>query len=255
MITAPTMNVLMVGGYFDESGGRASGYFKKLADAFQLVLPRMSCRILNGGSLTDLNEIAQDLSAVTHLVWFADVPNAFVNLLPALTARYPGLVLVSSKNNRKNLYSHAALFARMRKSRSELLLEFRESLEGALASSVLTVQGDVLLDNSTDIVSVAACRGRYWQQLQSLVFPLCKQPFLTQESHSYIQLLIVIRKSPWVAILAHLGWRASITIMKALTCMGCLAMTCWRWNPELSSPDKRSRGQAHNPLGGMRRNV
>lgn len=178
------MKILLVGGTFNLEGGRPSGYFGKLAQALVARIPYVDHQLLNGGHFEQLQAALAAAAGVTHLLWFSDVPNELPKLLPVLTERYPGLVLVSSKNNRKNLYGRDALYERMRRSRSELLVEFGEGA-GALVASVLAVHGEVLLETSADINEVAECLAQQFVRLSALVFPLAKAPFPTVDSESF----------------------------------------------------------------------
>jgi len=183
-MTSCTM--LLVGGTFDTNGGRPSGYFGKLAHSLQAAVPEATTSILNGGSFAALEFAIDRVVGVTHLLWFADVPNDLPKLLPILKSKYPGLVLVSSKNNRKGLYTREALQERMRRSRSEFLVEFTNGEEGKLVGSVLGVAGQVYLESSPDIDVVAGCLAEQFGRLARLVFPLHKTPVLTFDSGSHV---------------------------------------------------------------------
>lgn len=179
------MQIFCVGGTFDEAGGRPSGYFAKLASALCAASPRSAVYVLNGGHYAALQTALDAREGVPHLLWFADVPNTLPKLLPSLKARHPGLVLVASKNNRRELYTREALFERMRNSRSELLVEFGEGPNGLLVASVLAVHGEVLLESSANIREVAECLTNQFARLQQLQFPLKKQASRTQDATSY----------------------------------------------------------------------
>lgn len=178
------MQILLVGGTFNLEGGRPSGYFGKLAKALVALFPVSDSLILNGGHYEDLQRALSQSTDVSHLLWFSDVPNELPKLLPAVKERYPGLVLVSSKNNRKSLYDRVALYERMRRSRSELLVEFGEGA-GVLVASVLAVHGEVLLETSANIDDVAECLAQQFLRLSALIFPLAKTPFPTSNSESF----------------------------------------------------------------------
>jgi hypothetical protein len=178
-------HLVFVGGTFDTAGGRPSGYFGKLASAVSTWVPGWSTTVLNGGSYARLVETVEALEGVSHLFWFADVPNELPKLLPAIKAKYPGLVLVGSKNNRKKLYDRAALYGRMRDSRSELLVEFGKGEDGRLVASVLRAGASVLLESSASIEVVAATLVGEFGRLRALHFPLAKAPVPTSDSNSF----------------------------------------------------------------------
>lgn len=178
-------HVVFVGGTFDTAGGRPSGYFGKLASAVSARMPDSRATILNGGSFTALEAAVDTLQDATHLFWFADVPNELPKLLPALMVKYPGLVLIGSKNNRKKLYDRAALYGRMRASRSELLVEFGDGPDGRLVASVLRAGAIVVLESSPDIEEVARVLISEFERLSALRLPLAKRPIATADSNSF----------------------------------------------------------------------
>jgi N-acetyl-gamma-glutamylphosphate reductase/murein DD-endopeptidase MepM/ murein hydrolase activator NlpD len=178
-------SVFLVGGTFNTEGGRPSGYFGKLADALCAALPKATFQVLNGGSYDQFRESVEVADGVSHLLWFADVPNDLPKLIPVLKERNPGLVLVSSKNNRRKLYSREALFERMRKSRSELLVEFGEDVDGMLVASILASHGEVLLESFRHISNVAQGLAARFEYMASLRFPLNKARQLTADAESF----------------------------------------------------------------------
>lgn len=179
------MNIFIVGGTFNEDGGRASGYIEKLTVALRQAMPDVALRHVNGGYYQDLAQLLQQLNDTTHLLWMADVPNTLPKLLPALKQRMPALTLIQSKNNRQGKYSRVELYARMRASRSEFMLEFTSDAEGLLAVSLLTVSEHLLLDRCTDIRVLAAELAERMTQLRTLCFPLRTRAHLTTDSESY----------------------------------------------------------------------
>lgn len=168
--TTQTWRLLLVGGVFDTEGGRPSGYFGKLAEALMAALPGVPAEVLNGGSYAKLADTVHAAQGVTHLLWFADVPNELPKLLPAFKERYPQLVLVASKNNRSGRYDRPALFARMAAAGSSLLVEFAngskaEDSLGQLVASILTAQRAVVLEASPSVGTVARCLAQEFEQL------------------------------------------------------------------------------------------
>jgi hypothetical protein len=152
--------LLLVGGVYNHEGGRPSGYFGKLATQVAAAFPQASAVVVNGGTYEQLAAQVAAVPEVTHLLWFADVPNELPKLLPVLKDKHPGMLLVASKNNRKGLYDRAALYARMRAAHSDLLVEFADGTganEGKLVASVLTAQEGVALESASSIEAVAAC--------------------------------------------------------------------------------------------------
>lgn len=155
MTTPASTHLFIAGGTFDTSGGRASGYIRKLAEALASLLPHTALTVVNGGAYDELAAHAQAIPALTALLWFADVPNDLPKLLPSLKERFPGLTLVQSKNNRRGVYSRAQLAQRMAASGAAFLLEFADGPDGQLLGSLLRRDGEVLLEGSPHINDVA----------------------------------------------------------------------------------------------------
>jgi len=183
---ARTMRFLVVGGTFNAEGGRPSGYIKKLTLALADALPKATLTLVNGGTYDALAAEIEAVGAVTHLAWFADVPNDYPKLLPVLKKRYPAMILVASKNNRKGLYTREALYARMHAARNELLVEFADGPDSRLVASVLTAGASVALEASPAVEAVASCLAAEFERYQSLVLPLAKQAYPTSDSESFI---------------------------------------------------------------------
>lgn len=177
---------LIVGGTFNTDGGRSSGYIHKLAAALTMAMPRASVSLVNGGTFEALAAELEAVGAVSHLAWFADVPNEYPKLLPVLKKRYPAMVLVASKNNRKGLYTRDELYARMHAARNELLVEFADGPDGRLVASVLTAGATVALESAPSVEAVAQCLANEFSRFQSLVLPLAKQAHVTEDSESFV---------------------------------------------------------------------
>jgi len=129
------MKILMVGGTFNNEGGRASGYFAKLTMAI-VESVGVGATIINGGTYQSLVDTVEQTPNVTHLFWFADVPNDLPKLLPGLRERNPDMMLFTSKNNRQQKYSRAQLVQRLIDAQGQYLIEFT-NLDSTLPSSPL----------------------------------------------------------------------------------------------------------------------
>ena len=149
------VDLLLVGGVFDEQGGRASGYFRKLAEALIEALRPASCQILNGGQYSTLATEMAQIDKVTHVFWFADIPNSLPKLLPQLKQLHPNLILIQSKNNQRGAYTREQLVERMTASHSHFLLEFTTGNNGQLLATLLAYNGSAVIENCPDIDEVA----------------------------------------------------------------------------------------------------
>lgn len=160
------MNVLMVGGVFNNEGGRASGYFNKLTQAINEWIPRHSrdidvaITVINGGTYESLKMSIDQVPGVTHLLWFADVPNDLPKLVPGLREKNPDMVLFISKNNRLGKYTRDDLHGRMVAADAQYLVEFTESryIHNQLDATVHDVTMDQPhIKNETAIGGIADC--------------------------------------------------------------------------------------------------
>jgi hypothetical protein len=162
------MTILIVGGVFDDQGGRPSGYITKLVNAFiECQKPwRTDILIVNGGHIDQLAKTVQYVYDKSIVVWMADVPNTFPKMLPDLIKQNPGAILVQSKNNRESrtqngvpyqTYTREELFDRMHKTGAELLIEFTDGTNGKILSSVLTIHHTVLQEASDSIEDTVKC--------------------------------------------------------------------------------------------------
>ena len=120
------INYLMVGGKFDDEGGRPSGYVNKLFIALQAINTRGN--IINGGFFYDLESIVASLpeQALQVVFWFPDVPNDKEKLVRSIKARNPKILLVTSKNNLDKKYSFMELIARALQVKANLFVEFTD---------------------------------------------------------------------------------------------------------------------------------
>lgn len=154
------MELVMVGGTWDSEGGRPSGYFHKLSGAINNIV-RVPGQVHNGGDWEVLRDTLRDIATMTHVLWFVDIPNSFPKLLPGIIDSNPSLVLVQSKNNRKDLYTREQLVGRMADSGAQFLVEFTGT--DVLLASIIHKDGTVLLDKQKDITIVADTLIRAWE--------------------------------------------------------------------------------------------
>ena len=151
-----TPHIFIAGGTFDATGGRASGYIRKLAEALEAALPHVRFTVVNGGTYAELENCARTLLAPSAMLWFADVPNELPKLLPSLKKRFRAAMLVQSKNNRRGAYTRIQLRERMAASGATLLLEFTNAADGSLLCSMLRHDGSTVVESESSIGVVAS---------------------------------------------------------------------------------------------------
>lgn len=118
--------ILIVGGFFDEHGGRPSGYITKFYEAIQKLQPDdIEVALCNGGDHVGLTTLLDKFVPIYDvLLWFADVPNHLPKIIDDIKNRHPGIILFSSKNNRSGKYSDEELYERKRRAHAYTLVEF-----------------------------------------------------------------------------------------------------------------------------------
>jgi hypothetical protein len=177
--------ILLVGGRFAETAGRPSGYIHKLVEALRQELPEgWALQAINGGSYETLCTLVDTVDTVSHLCWFADVPNHLPKLVPQLRDKNPGLLLTLSKNNRIGKYSPADLHERMLTARAEWLVEFTES-DNLILASLMTGAGGYALEGEAAIAALAQSMVADYLRLQQLRAPLDRVLLPTSDSESF----------------------------------------------------------------------
>jgi len=112
-------NVLFVGGWFDKKGGHPSRIVRKLAYGLY--------ETINGGTIQDLEEVLDTVHRYDAVVWMPHISNSETKLLPRIKENAPRIVLISSKRNDRRKYEFEHVIDRALKSKSQLLIEIRDS--------------------------------------------------------------------------------------------------------------------------------
>lgn len=131
------MNVLYVGGDFNDEKPRPSGYFAKLFDALELFRHEDGgVTFWNGGTLADLSNLLQGIERFKVIYWFANVPNTEAKLVNSIKHLAPKAILVTSKNNIDGRYPYQAIISRM--------LTVKANLSVVFTKNDRTIQGTVI---------------------------------------------------------------------------------------------------------------
>jgi hypothetical protein len=153
--------VLLVGGLFDDNGGKRSG----VMDQIRTELGRVSCRIeeYNGGTIEDLRTAAAEAVSphIDFVWWFASCENKLTKrLLQDLKRRKPSMILVTSKrNDNPTHYSTQDLLAHALGLHSNLLVEIRKVYpenvgRGILSFETLDPLGNLVQSRTATIPSL-----------------------------------------------------------------------------------------------------
>jgi ribulose-5-phosphate 4-epimerase/fuculose-1-phosphate aldolase len=120
-------NCVMIGGKFDDQGGKSSGYIHKLYLALSAV--NQHFKLHNGGSFSSLEHIISKLQDFHVIFWMPDVPNDKEKLVLKIKTLYPHSVLITSKNNLMHKYSILEIISKALATKSNLFVVF-DSLSG-----------------------------------------------------------------------------------------------------------------------------
>lgn len=146
------MKLAIIGGIFDDNGGRPSGYVRRLTDELS---GRGLVGSLNGGHFSALEPMIATMGEFADAVlWFADVPNDKPKIVGTIKARWPKLYLVTSKRNLDGAYSTSELLGRALKTKSNLLVEMTGD-RNRVESTVMDPLGSAFCQKETDIAVVA----------------------------------------------------------------------------------------------------
>lgn len=115
--------VLIVGGTFDNEGGRPSKLIFRLYDELVKELT-FDATLFNGGRVSDLhNVILPSVIEYNVVLWFANVPND-EDKLRDVKAINPKVILITSKRNDNYKYTFAELISRALAIKANLTVEF-----------------------------------------------------------------------------------------------------------------------------------
>lgn len=117
------MNILLVGGTFDNDGGRPSSLISKMKTYIENHF-NLNPIVYNGGFVSALqNEIIQSVVNFDIVMWLANVANE-EDKIRDVKAINPKTILITSKRNDSNKYTFAELITRALSIKANLTIEF-----------------------------------------------------------------------------------------------------------------------------------
>ena len=138
--------VLIVGGTFDNEGGRPSGLISNIITYFRNE-EDFSITSVNGGFVADLhNEILPNVVDFDVVLWFANVPND-EDKIRDVKAINPKAILVTSKRNDNSKYTFAELISRALAIKANLTVEFSKEPDGFFNMMLFDPLGNVFYDD------------------------------------------------------------------------------------------------------------
>ena len=136
---------LIVGGTFDEDGGRPSGLIEKIVTEFRIAELNNNIEILsfNGGDYNDLTKIQTNLLPYFDIVlWWANVPNDLPKIRDVKEVNYK-VISVTSKRNDNNKYTFQEILQRMLQQKANLNVIFEKQEDGNFKFSLADPLGNM----------------------------------------------------------------------------------------------------------------
>lgn len=162
--------VVLVGGEWNDAVGRHSHLFEQFVSGFSAAVGTgWTLNVHNGGSLQALqNSVLRCVDTATVCVWIPSVDNEEEKILPTLKKRNPHMVLISSKQDGRGVYSWIDLVSRALTSHSNLLLRFtREPRESRWQASLLDPLGNLFFQDEINFGQAGFLTARRALQLAS----------------------------------------------------------------------------------------
>lgn len=161
------MKVLLVGGTFDDNGGKTSGIISKISSYMKQHEDVESIVTLNGGYVDEIvkeYEEGENITKSDVVMWFANVPNNFEKNRD-LKKKYKKIMLVTSKRNFGE-YSFSYLVNHALGLKSNLMIEFSKGKENKFNGRLLDPLGTVWHDYDDDFKGIV---GSLVKRLNTLI--------------------------------------------------------------------------------------
>jgi len=131
------LNILLVGGMWDDTGGRPSRIFsemsQKIIDYFHFVVSVDSLKNINniigyynGGFFNKLNEIIRDITKYHIILWMVKVDNDQEKVVKLIKEKNSKCILITSKVNEDRKYLLADIIHRILDIKSNLCIEIKK---------------------------------------------------------------------------------------------------------------------------------
>lgn len=111
--------MLIVGGSFDDDGGKPSSIVSKVFES----MTDFDVKLYNGGYFDQIESILEECKYFDYVLWWANVPNDKPKLRNVKEIN-PRAMLVTSKRNDNNKYSFAELINRALGAKANLCVQF-----------------------------------------------------------------------------------------------------------------------------------
>lgn len=159
-------NVLIVGGDFNNFGGRSSGYVTKLSTG--ITDKGYNCQVINGGAFADLQALynTNALNEVDFVVWMPNIPNDYPKLCDVKNIN-PKLILITSKRNNSE-YSYKELVSRALAKKANLMLVVNSENKNNIVTEIIDPLGNSFGKSNKidDVVSILVNRMQFLRGME-----------------------------------------------------------------------------------------
>lgn len=143
------VRTLIVGGTFDQNGGRPSKIISILISAIP------GAEVINGGKFCNLERLTEIIPNYDVVFWFPNVPNNLPKDLRDIKSRYPNKIVVTSKRNSAGEYQFSQLVNRALTLKSNLLLEFARNGD-EVQGRIIDPLGACWCDYTNDFITIGS---------------------------------------------------------------------------------------------------
>ena len=163
------INILMLGGTWDEKGGKKSS----IIDIMHKALEKHRCvsriRTFNGGAYTDIADILDSPLFLDNeaIFWFPNISNGQSKTVGAIKKDFPKVILVTSKRNIDDKYSIQETVAHGLSIKSNLILEI-SNCENKYCGRILDPLCNSWIKSTDDFAAIAdalAVRSDYLKKI------------------------------------------------------------------------------------------
>lgn len=145
------MKVLIIGGTYDDNGGKQSGFVNKFVECFRNKNSNVTYH--SHGYYSNLEQHLSTVVDYDVVFWFANISNDKPKLLNRIKQLNSKVLLISSKNNLNGNYQRLELISRALVSKSNLLFEIG-SYDGKFCVTIMDPLNNVFINRETDIEKV-----------------------------------------------------------------------------------------------------
>lgn len=125
------MQILLVGGNYNQDGGKASGLVNKMFCCLQEIIKEnnMLVNMYNGGTVADLERILEETKFADVVIWMPNVPNDVPKIRNVKEVN-PYTMLITSKRNDGGKYTFQEIINRSLGLKANMTIEFRKTDSG-----------------------------------------------------------------------------------------------------------------------------